>query len=257
MSALERWSVQQADGVAVIHDRFKRRMIRRLGAAEDSICVVRNWTHVRATEPFDRTAFRAGWGWGTRTVVLHAGAIGEKQGLSNVIEAARLAEGRSLDLLFVLIGDGGRRAELERQADGLRNVQFIDPLPDEAYGRAMRSADVLLVNERPGVREMAVPSKLTSYFSTGVPVLAASETGSTTAEELAASGAGVRVDPGSPLQLVEAALALGSDLARASTMGSMGLDYCSSVLSENVAIDAYESWMYELVDRAERRRGER
>ena len=52
---------------------------------------------------------------------------------------------------------------------------------------------MLLVNELPGVAHMAMPSKLTSYFQAGKPVLAATDEGGFTAKEIALSGAG---DPG-------------------------------------------------------------
>ena len=64
-----------------------------------------------------------------------------------------------------------------------------------------------LVNERVGLNEMAVPSKLTSYFSSGTAVIAATEATSTTAEEIEAAGAGVRVEPGDPAALVAGVLA--------------------------------------------------
>ena len=63
---------------------------------------------------------------------------------------------------------------------------------------ALSAADFLLVNELPGVKDMAVPSKLTSYFNAGVPVVAATDDGSVTAAEIATSGGGVRVDAACP-----------------------------------------------------------
>lgn len=257
LTGLERWSVRSADGVAVIHDRFKARISSSFGLSSERVAVVRNWTHVPHVHQFDRSKVRHRLGWGESTVVLHAGAMGEKQGLSNVVEAARDAETRGLNILFVLLGDGGQRARLESEASGLSTIRFLDPLPGDLYGQAMRSADVLLVNEKPGVVEMAVPSKLTSYFSTGVPVLAAAGALSTTAAEIASSGAGIRTEPGEPRGLVDAVIGLCADHTRASAIGARGPDYCARVLSEQAAIDGYEAWIYELVERAVKRRGER
>lgn len=257
LKSLETWAARNVDGVSVIHDRFKSRMVNSLGVPGDRVAVVRNWTHVPQHGDFDRERIRRQFGWGTSTVVLHAGAMGEKQGLSNVVEAAREAARRGSDILFVLLGDGGQRRRLEVQANGLSQVRFVDPLSSELYGQAMRAADVLLVNEKPGVVEMAVPSKLTSYFSTGVPVLGATSPLSTTAGELRASGAGVRTDPGDPVGLVDAVEQLCTDHTRARSIGARGPDYCARVLSEQAAIDGYEAWIYELVERAAARRGER
>jgi colanic acid biosynthesis glycosyl transferase WcaI len=257
LTALEAWTARNVDGVAVIHDRFKARVVGALGVPDDRVAVVRNWTHVAPLGEFDRARMRRDLGWEGSHVVLHAGAMGEKQALGNVVEAAREAERRGSKILFVLQGDGGQRARLEKQAAGLTRIRFVDPLPGALYGQAMRAADVLLVNEKPGVVEMAVPSKLTSYFSTGVPVLAATSPMSTTAGELSDSGAGVRTDPGDPVGLVDAIDRLCADHTRAQSIGARGPDYCARVLSEQAAIDGYEAWIYELVERAARRRGER
>ncbi len=54
------------------------------------------------------------------TVCLHAGNMGHKQGLENVIECARLAAASAPRLLFAFVGDGSQRAMLEAMARALR-----------------------------------------------------------------------------------------------------------------------------------------
>lgn len=246
LSRVEGWVLRQADGVSVIHDRFKRRVVESFNVPAHRVEVIRNWAHVPSVGRFDREGFRRWMGWGDETIVLHTGAMGEKQGLANVVAAGRAAERAGAPLRFVLVGQGSQRAELERVAHGCRAVEIRDPLPNGAYARALRAADILLVNERPGVKEMAVPSKLTSYFSAGIAVLAATEEDSTTAEEVAASGAGVRVGPGDPEALVAAALHLRGNRELSTELGSRGPAYCAKVLSEASSLDAYEAWMLKL-----------
>ncbi|GAB3793844.1 glycosyltransferase family 4 protein [Nocardioides ungokensis] len=241
---LESLVARRVDGVAVIHDRFKRRAVQHLDADPQRVAVIRNWTHIKPVEPFDEPAFRTRMGWREdETIVLHAGAMGEKQDLGNVVAAARLAQEQGQSLRFVLMGDGGQRAALQAQAVGVSTIEFLDPLPDEDFGRALRAADALLVNERVGLNEMAVPSKLTSYFSSGTAVIAATEATSTTAEEVDAAGAGVRVEPGDPAALVSCVVSLRNDPLTLRELGSSGPTYCDKVLSEDVALDAYDEWV--------------
>lgn len=241
---LESAVARRVDGVAVIHDRFKRRAVQHLDVDPERVTVIRNWTHIKPVDPFEEHTFRARMGWrDDEAVVLHAGAMGEKQDLGNVVAAARLADSQRLPVRFVLMGDGGQRASLQAEASGLSTIDFLDPLPDEDFGRALRAADALLVNERVGLNEMAVPSKLTSYFSSGTAVIAATEATSTTAEEVEAAGAGVRVDPGDPAALVSSVLSLRSDPLTLRELGSSGPTYCDKVLSEDVALDAYDEWV--------------
>jgi glycosyltransferase involved in cell wall biosynthesis len=178
--------------------------------------------------------------------------MGRKQDLGNVLAAARLADERGHAVRFVLMGNGGERRRLEEEAFGVRAVTFLDPLPGNEFQEALGAADVLLVNEHAGLREMAVPSKLTSYFSSGRPVLAASDAESVTSEEIAVSEGGVRVDPGRPDLLVEAALALGGDVELADRLGAAGLRYQRTTLSEAAAIDAFAGLLGRLVDGSHR-----
>jgi colanic acid biosynthesis glycosyl transferase WcaI len=96
---------------------------------------------------------------------------------------------------------------------------------------------------------MSVPSKMTSYFTTGNPVIAATDAGSITAQEITVSGAGVVVGADDPDELVDAAINLGSDPERARKLGAAGQQFCAQTLSMDHAIDQYEEWIRALVDR--------
>lgn len=254
MARLEGRTLRRADGVVVIHRRFWASLVRDLGVSGDRITIIRNWSHVLADGRFDRSAFRRSMGWGDETVVLHTGAMGAKQDLRNVVAAAHLAESKRLPIRFVLIGNGKERAELEAAAQGCQTISISDPLPDESFVKALRAADVLLVNEKPGVVEMAVPSKLTSYFSAGVAVLAATEQRSTTSDEVDASGGGVQVEPGRPEALVSGAMRLRQDDELRLRLGVRGRIYSEQHLSEGAALDAYDIWVRDLHQRKKRER---
>jgi glycosyltransferase involved in cell wall biosynthesis len=247
MHAVESFVLRRADGVAVIHDRFREHVVGRLGVNEHRVRVMRNWTHLapfRDLEATERAAIRSRHGWSAHeTVVLHAGNMGVKQGLENVVEAARVADEQGAPVRFVLLGDGARRAALQAGASDIRRLQFIDPVGDDDFAGVLQAADALLVNEMPGLAAMSVPSKLTSYFAAGRPVIAATDAGSVTAGELADSGAGVRVDAGDPAALVAAALDLADDPERARTLGEAGRKYRDEVLGGAQAIDRYADWV--------------
>lgn len=246
----ERRLLRAADRVIVIHRRFREIVVSRLGVRPDRVAVVRNWSHLAAcpasAPPREVRSARA-WGDDT-TVVLHGGNQGVKQGLENVVHAARLADEREADVRFVLVGHGSRHGELRRAAEGIERVEFIGPLDDEEYTAILAAADVLLVNELPGVSDMAVPSKLTTYFRAGRPVLAATEPGSITAEEVAAAGAGLRVDSARPEALLEAALELGRDPAKRAEMGSAAQEYARRHLEESAAVAAFSQVLGDVID---------
>jgi len=241
LAMIERSILNSAERVVVIHDRFKRYLVEDLGVDPDRVAVVRNWSHVDEASPASREHTRERLGWRTDdVVVLHAGNMGAKQGLENVVHASQLAAERGSRVRFVLLGDGNRRAAL-KALGGNAALDFLDPLPDDEFSAALHAADVLLVNERPGLTEMSVPSKLTSYFSTGLPVIAATDASSVTAEELLRSGAGVRVDAADPAALLAAAEAIAADPESGAAYGRAGRAFRSAYLSEASAIAAFRT----------------
>lgn len=246
-SALESKILCSADGVAAIHDRFKRHMVKALRVPERRVEVIRNWTHLPAspTTGIDELRERLGWR-ASDVVVLHAGNMGKKQGLENVIEAARIADERKSRVRFVLMGDGNQRKQLEIQATGVERISFVDSLPDADFQRALVAADALLVNELPGVKDMAVPSKLTSYFNAGVPVIAATDEDSVTAYEIENSGGGLRVDAADPLALVLTAEELANEPTIGAKLAENALRFRHETLSEATAVAHYDDFITHL-----------
>lgn len=246
-AAVESKILRSTDGVAAIHDRFKSHMVDALGVEPARVQVIRNWTHLPESPTTGISDMRSRLGWKANDiVVLHAGNMGKKQGLENVVEAARIADARHSAVRFVLMGDGNQRRRLQALASGISRVEFMDSLPDAEFQLALAAADFLLVNELPGVKDMAVPSKLTSYFNAAVPVIAATDRSSVTAFEVEHSGGGVRVDAANPTALVEAAEALASEPAASSRLAENGLRFRHETLSESAAIAKYDEFITSL-----------
>ena len=240
VARLEGWLLRRADSVVVIHERFRDTVVERMNVPPSKVTVVRNWSHLEENEVVDRASSRSDFGWADDDIiVLHAGNMGVKQGLENVVEAARLASGQGSRVRFVLLGDGNQRAVLERAEKGVEALRMLPSLYDDAFRRALAAADVLLVNERPGVAGMAVPSKLTSYFSTGLPVIAATDPGSVTESEIFLSEGGISVPAGDPQALLSAAEMLGGDSVRSAELGRAGRRFRDERLSSRASFDTY------------------
>ncbi|MEN2744290.1 glycosyltransferase family 4 protein [Sinomonas halotolerans] len=250
MKRLESLIFRSASGVSVIHDRFREYVVDELNVAPDKVSVIRNWTHIEHHAKFDRDAVRARLGWlPDEVIVLHAGNMGVKQGLENVVQAAKRADASGSNVRFVLVGDGNQRPKLEALGGGVLSLEFIGSLSAREYSEVLRAADVLLINELAELREMSVPSKLTSYFSAERPVVAATHFDSATADEIRASGAGVQVEPGNPTALLKVCELIGTDAERARRLANAGRPYAEAVLSADAAVAAYASWLTKLAQR--------
>lgn len=256
---LEGAVARKARRVAVVADGFRPYLIS-CGVAPERIIVLRNWSHVSAPMR-QREDMRRRMGWATgMQIVLHAGNMGMKQGLENVIAAARLALERRPNLRFVLMGDGNQRRHLETQASGLPNVSFAAPQPADWFTDVLAAADVLLVNERATVVNMSLPSKLTSYFIAGRPVVAAVPPGGTTWREIEQSGAGLLVAAEEPAALLGAVDSLAADPMLARRLADAGLLHVKEHLSVDPALARAEAFVLDLLypeagTRAPRRTG--
>ena len=230
VAQLEASVLRRADRVAVITDAFSQPLLDS-GVPADRLDVLPNYVHVTSSTA-DRDAARRVLGWPLdRAIAVHAGNMGLKQGLHTVVEAARLADQRRSDVLFMLVGDGSMRRSLERQATGIDAVRFIDPLSHEDFPLALAAADTLLLNERSTVADMSMPSKLTSYLAAGRAVVAATDRASAAAAEIFRSGGGVLVPPGDPAGILTAVERIVGDPALASSLGQAGRAYAEGSLS--------------------------
>lgn len=253
---ITRWvegaTARAADQVVVIHQRFASFVTGEFGVGESRVAVVRNWTHLPRTEPVDPDEGREILQWPKDvTLAVHTGNMGSKQGLENIVEAARLADMRGVPVQFILVGDGGERAGLEERASGVSRITFVDPLDDDKYRLALGAADVLVVNEKPGVSAMAVPSKLTSYFDAGRPVVGSTDPGGITATEVEAADAGVVVHAGDPEALLDAIIQLAADPDAAARFGANGRHYRATVLDQDAAINGWAA----VIERVSTERG--
>ncbi|MET4093955.1 glycosyltransferase involved in cell wall biosynthesis [Arthrobacter sp. UYCu712] len=114
---LESAILGRADGVVAIHERFRTYITDTLEVSARDVRVIRNWTHLPPAPATGQSELRERLGWETNeTIVLHAGNMGKKQGLENVVAAARVAEASNSRVRFVMMGDGNQRAVLEMAA---------------------------------------------------------------------------------------------------------------------------------------------
>jgi glycosyltransferase involved in cell wall biosynthesis len=249
VGSVEKWLLQSADSVVVIHQRFQDAVIREFSLNPEKVTVIRNWGQFsfKPTEEVIVTRNRLGWN-PDDLVVLHAGNMGVKQGLAPLIEVSKFLQKRRPEIKIVLLGDGNQRTSLMNLAEGLNNVLFIDPVDEGELSNMLQAADIALVHEQAGVSDMAVPSKLTTYFSAAKPVLAVTEEKSITAEEIINSGAGISIEAGNPEIFLEA---IDSLLDAKKIFSNSAAQFASAKLSGDSAVVAFES----LIDKLSKSRG--
>jgi glycosyltransferase involved in cell wall biosynthesis len=169
-SLMESWTVRRANRINLVSRGFEEYFRTRYG--DRSLAWFTNGIDdeflTDATAPPQSTRRP-----GALPTILYAGNMGEGQQLHEIVPS--LARALSGQAQFVMIGDGGRRNELEAAvaAAGVDNVEFRAPMSRAALLQAYAEADVLFLHlgAYPAF-EKVLPSKLFEYAALGKPVLA-------------------------------------------------------------------------------------
>ncbi|MCC5870739.1 MAG: glycosyltransferase family 4 protein [Gammaproteobacteria bacterium] len=165
---LERWTLRRADRVNVVSAGFLPHVHKVLPEQP-----VRTFTNGIDEEFMDIDFAKREQDRSQLPLIVYAGNIGDGQGLHRVIPgAAKRLEGKAK---LRIIGDGGRRAQLERNLlePATSNVALLPPVSRIKLFDHYRDADILLLhlNDHPAFHKV-LPSKIFEYAATGKPILA-------------------------------------------------------------------------------------
>ena len=169
-SRFERSGLHNVDNVSTI-SRSMMNKAQEKGVAADKVIFFPNWSEVarfRDVNPTQVGVLREQLGLPSdRKIILYSGNIGEKQGLENVVAAA--VELQDKPWLFVIVGQGGGKARLEKRVAerGLSNVRFFPLQSYEALPALLKMADCHLVIQKRGAADAVLPSKLTNILAVG------------------------------------------------------------------------------------------
>jgi colanic acid biosynthesis glycosyl transferase WcaI len=236
--AFERWMLARFDVVSSISPEMVARLAA-MGVAKERRFELRNWARLDAVRPSTGPSpFRAEWGIRSRHVALYSGNIANKQGIEQVVDAARLLRDRA-DLSFVICGDGPNRADLEATAADLPNVVFRGLQPAERLNDLLALATVHLLPQRADAADLVLPSKLTNMLASGRPVVAAANPGTGLHREV--EGAGVAVAPEDPAAMAAAITALLDDPAWMAALSSAARIRAEQVWSREKVMDGFMS----------------
>lgn len=174
---VESWWMRRLDALSTISQSMMR-LAERKGVNKHRIIFFPNWVDTKFITPdADRRAYREQWSIpDDMKVVLYSGNMGKKQGLEIVLDAANHLRNRK-DVLFLMVGQGAARAELQEQAvrRELANIRFEPLQPFERLPQLLAAADVHLVVQKKGAADVVLPSKLTGILSAGGVALITAE----------------------------------------------------------------------------------
>ena len=131
-----------------------------------------NWLKEEENE-YGSSDVRAKYGLQGKYMVLFGGTIGKGQRIENIVYLAEYYQNYE-DIVFVIIGKGIEKDRLEAivKDRNLRNVLFINFMPQADYLQFVKSADLGLITINENYAVPTCPSKAIAYMSMGIPVFA-------------------------------------------------------------------------------------
>lgn len=198
---------------------------------------------VFAPNPTDESLFldlgpstaRRSHGAGERFELMYIGAIGEVQGLDDLVGAAEILAKRD-DIRITLVGDGIARARLERRARdaGLANIRFVGRVEQaEVPGWISRSDAQLVSLGTADFLRFTTPSKISSLLASRIPVVG--HLAGDGARLIADAEAGLVSSPGDAEGLAAAIAAMAdAPASRRERWASSGREYYERRLSARV-----------------------
>jgi glycosyltransferase involved in cell wall biosynthesis len=164
---------REANGVFTLSESMK--VALSAYADESKVRVIPNWSDIDHIKPIPRTSntFIRNHGLEGMLVVMYSGNMGLTHDLESVIEAATVLQDKS-DLIFMLIGDGGRKKKLMEMTATrrLQNVRFLPYQDRDNFPLAVAAADIGIVTLGTGAEGISVPSKTYVNLAAGQCIVA-------------------------------------------------------------------------------------
>jgi colanic acid biosynthesis glycosyl transferase WcaI len=212
--------------------------------SEDRVRLFPNWADTEFVRPLQRDdEIRREFGAGPDDVlVLHAGNMGEKQGLELILDAAERLRERP-EIKFAMVGAGAARERLQQMADKRRldNLRFYPLQPLERLPLMLAAGDVHLVVQRREAADLVMPSKLTNILSAGRASIATVDPNTAVHEVLNDHDCGVTIPPESATELAASIVALADDVGLRERLERNARRYAESHLQKDRLLSNFEA----------------
>jgi len=239
---MEKFLYRQATHISVISDGFRRNLLAK-GIPPEKISVTPVWADPDIICPLPKeNDFRLKHSLLGKFVVLYAGNLGITSALEDVIAAAALLCDQQ-EIVFLLVGEGGKKDALIQQAREIKQVIFLPFQPRSSVAEMLSAADISLVTLNAESSSYSLPSKVFNIMASGRPLLTVTPAGSEVAQLLELAQCGCNIPPDSPDELAEKIVELSSMPDLLIAWGENARAYLLTRFSRQVCWDLYESML--------------
>jgi glycosyltransferase involved in cell wall biosynthesis len=214
IGALADWSRRNADGIIVLGEEMKARLLAR-DIPEHKIHVIENWADSAEISP---QPFPEG-----PLTIHYSGNFGLAHDFETIAAAIRHFADNP-NFRFIFAGGGSRRQQMQTlcESQGIVNVHFRPYSSRTELSDSLAEGHLGLVTQLPQTAGSIVPSKTYGIMAAGRPILYIGPKDTTPARLIAKHDCGWQIDPGHASALIALLDRLSSERALLSESGARG-----------------------------------
>jgi len=163
---LEKYILKRVNAVSTISEAMAKKVEEK---TQRPVELLPNWSDTEFFHPLpNKSEIKKRFGFDPgKKLVLYSGAIGKKQGLELILNAAEFFT--SGEIQFVICGTGPYSNVLQEKAKkmSIQNLRFLSLQPLDTFNDFLNMADLHLVIQKSGASDLLLPSKLTNILSVG------------------------------------------------------------------------------------------
>lgn len=163
------------------------------------VAVIPNWTDHNFIKPLpkEKNWFAQKYGQVNKFTILYSGNLGATHDLETILEAAKEL-GNFNDIQFLIIGDGYKRAYIEKFIDQekLSNILLLPFQAENVLPYSLTTGDVAVITLSKGVEGLSVPGKVYYAMAGGSALLCISSGNNELKTIIDRHQCGISVEPG-------------------------------------------------------------
>lgn len=239
---IENFTYKNADKIIVISEDFKQNIMKK-GVPEEKIVVIPNWVNmdnVYSVDRKDNVLFDRYNLDRNKFYICYSGNLGHSQNFELLIAVAEEIQISMPDVVFVLIGEGAAKKELELlvQKKKLKNVVILPFQPYEDIAHVFSFGDVGLIISKPGIGESSVPSKTWGIMAAKRPILASFDKKSALVKLIENTHSGICADAANSIEFINAIKKFRENSAYQS-LGENGYTFVHTYLDKDKCVNMY------------------
>jgi colanic acid biosynthesis glycosyl transferase WcaI len=247
---------RRSDHIVVVTPAFKDHLISKWCVPPQKVSVVTNGVETEMFSPSISTAAAdeqlrtANIETRGRFVISYIGTMGMAHGLKTVLAAARNLQHTLPEALFLLIGEGAEKANIQSLAErwNLRNVHLLDQQPRERIPSFIRKSDAALVLlKKSELFKTVIPSKILEFMACACPIILGVDGQARSIVE--AAHAGIFIEPENHASLAAAIVQLAKHPILREELGQRGREHIVRHFARGQTAKSYVSILESLLEK--------